>query len=175
MFNIKKMEEEQNRLTKKVVLKDDFDSISSIGGVDVITIDKRLISSIAVCDSKTLALKEESSQVSKAEMPYISGFRAYREGKAITEAFLKLKEKPDMLMFVGNGILHPRKIGLASHMGILLDVPSIGVAKTLVCGTLEGSRILLDGRIVGETVITREHARPLIVSPGHRITLKTSV
>lgn len=175
MLNIEKLKEEQSRLAKKVILKDEFESLEAIAGVEVIFLDMQLICSIASCGYKTMALKEEAHEVMQSDMPYISGFRAYREGKAITNAYLKLKEKPTIMIFAGNGILHPRRFGLASHMGILLDQPSVGVAKQLLCGELKGNKILLDGKIIGEAVATREHANPVFVSPGHKISLKTSV
>ena len=175
MLSIEKLKEEQIKLSKKIILKDEFEDIKTIAGVEVIFLGRRMICSAASCDYKNMALKEEVHEVMQSDMPYLSGFRAYREGKAVTNAYLKLKEKPTIMMFAANGILHPRRLGLASHMGILLDQPSIGVAKQLLCGELKGNRIVLDGKTVGEAVATREHANPVFVSPGHKISLKTSV
>lgn len=175
MLNIEKLKEEQSRLAKKVILKDEFEDIKIVAGVEVIFLNRKLVCSIASYGYKTMELKEESYEVMESNLPYISGFRVYREGKAITNAYLKLKEKPTIIMFAGNGILHPRRLGLASHMGILLDQPSIGVVKKLLCGELKNNKVYLEGKIVGEAVITREHANPIFVSPGHKISLKTSV
>ncbi len=175
MADLEKLKEEQLKLAKKVILKDDFDSISTVAGVDSIFIDKTVISSIVICGYPIIEAKEQSYEVGKVNMPYISGFRAYREGKSITDAYIKLKEKPSIMMFTGSGILHQRRIGLASHMGILLDIPTIGVSKSLLCGEEKSSKIHFEGKIAGEAVPTREHANPIFVSPGHKISLKTSV
>ena len=175
MVDLDKLKEEQLKLAKKVILKDDFEKLELIGGVDQSFYKDEVISAIVVCDCKTMEVKEKVFAVVKAKVPYISGFMAYREGPAISEAYAKLQNKPDIMIVDGNGILHPRKIGIASHIGILLDQAAIGVAKQLLLGEVKNSKVYVDKEIRAELITTREHSKPIYVSPGHKITLKTSV
>ena len=95
MFDLKKMEEEQSRIAKKVILKDSFDSSNFIGGVDSTYHEKLAISAIVIWDIKKSEIIEKVYAVQKAKVPYISGFLAFREGPSISEAFSKLNQKPD--------------------------------------------------------------------------------
>ena len=170
-----KLKVEQLKLAKKVILKDSFDKLELVAGVDQAYHQNDVISAIVVCDYKTMEIKEKTFAVVKAKIPYLTGFLAYREGPAISEAFVKLSIQPDVMMLDGNGILHPRKFGLASHMGVLLDIPSIGIAKQLLIGDVKEYKIYVDKELRGELVTTREHSRPIYISPGHKISLRTSV
>jgi deoxyribonuclease V len=115
--------------------------------------------------------------------PYVPGLLSFREGPALTKALRQIEKKPDVIIFDGQGIAHPRGLGLASHMGLLLNRPSIGCAKTRLMGThppvpeSKGSTVLLtyQGRVIGSVVRTRTRVKPLFVSVGHRITLEQSV
>jgi deoxyribonuclease V len=117
------------------------------------------------------------------KFPYVPGLLSFREAPALTKAFRKIRRKPDVIIFDGQGIAHPRGMGLASHMGLILDCPSIGCAKTRLVGThpllpeTRGSIVLLtdQGRVVGSAVRTRERVKPVFVSPGHAITLEESI
>ena len=175
MLDLNKLINEQLKLAEKVIINDTFESQKTVGGADQSFEGESIISAIVVCDSKTLKVIEKCYAIAKAKMPYIAGFLAYREGPAIAEAFAKLEYKPDIMIFDGSGILHPRRCGLASHMGVLLDVPSIGVAKEISLGEINGKIIYVDKEARAEAVITKEHARPLYISPGHRISLHKSV
>ena len=114
--------------------------------------------------------------------PYIPGLLSFREIPAVLKAMEQLEAKPDLLLCDGQGIAHPRRCGIASHLGVLLDIPSIGVAKTRLTGihgTLpepKGSRIpLMDGdEQIGSVLRTRTGVKPLYVSPGHRISIATA-
>src|SRR3989338_10660262 len=175
MVDFSKLKEEQLKLAKKVVTKDSFEKLESIAGVDCAYNHDYIISAIVVCDYKTMEVKEKVFAVAKAKIPYLAGFLAYREGPAISEAYAKLQQKPDIVIFDGNGILHPRRIGLASQMGILLDINSIGVAKQLLVGEVKGNKVYVDKEARAKLIVTREHSKPIYVSPGHKISLKTSV
>jgi deoxyribonuclease V len=108
---------------------------------------------------------------------------SFREGPILVNTFQKLKIKPDVMIYDGQGIAHPRGIGLASHMGLWLDLPSIGCTKNpllndFICpGPLKGSFELIrrEGKEVGAVLRTKEKVKPLFVSPGHRIDLRTSI
>jgi deoxyribonuclease V len=174
-MNISKLKEEQLKLAKKVVIKDSFDKLEAIGGVDCSYEGDNIISAIVVSDYKTLEVKEKVYAISRATVPYVSGFLAYREGPAISSAYSKLERRPDVMILDGNGILHPRRCGLASHLGVLLEQASIGIAKQLLIGDIKNNLVYVDKEVRGQVVATREHSKPIYVSPGHKISLKTSV
>ncbi len=175
MVDIKKLIKEQERLAKKVSLKNEYGSIKLIGGVDQSYKGDKIISALVVIDAQTLDIVEKVYAVSIAPLPYIPGFLSYREMPVILEAFAKLEKKPDLLMVDGNGILHPRRIGIACHIGIILDIPTVGVAKKLLCGKEKGDSVELDGEKRATIIRTKEHAKPLYVSPGHKISMKNAV
>jgi deoxyribonuclease V len=175
MMDFAKLKEEQLKLAKKVTLKDSFDNRELIAGVDCAYNQYDAIAAIVVCDYQSLKVKEKAFAIVKAKVPYVKGFLAYREGSAISEAYAKLENKPDLMIFDGNGILHPRKIGLASHMGVLLDIASIGIAKQLLVGEVKGKKVYVEKEARAELIVTKAHSKPIYISPGHKISLKTSV
>jgi deoxyribonuclease V len=113
----------------------------------------------------------------RSPFPYVPGLLSFREAPLYVEAFAQLRVRPDLLLCDGQGVAHPRRLGLASHLGILFDLPSIGVAKSRLVGSYRdpGSRrgcstLLRDqGEVVGRVVRTRTQVRPLFISPGHRL------
>ena len=174
MIDINKLKEEQIKLAQKVVISDSVKKIKTIAGAEQAFIENKVISAIVVCSYDTLETIEKIYAVAEAKMQYISGYMFYREGPALIEAFNKLENKPDILIVNGNGILHPRRIRMASHAGILLDMPTIGIAKSLMIGEKKGDTIYVDKEARGYELTTREHANPIYVSPGHKVSLKTS-
>lgn len=174
-FNVEKSKEEQKKLARKVITKDDFDEINTVGGVDQAFFDNKIISAIVVCEYPTMKIVEQKYAVVDAKIPYIPGYLSYRESPAVVEAFNLLETKPDILMVDGHGITHPRKLGMASHIGLNLDIPTIGVAKKMLVGEVKDDKIYVDNELRGMLVRTREHAKPLIVSIGHRISLRTAI
>ena len=175
MIDFAKLEEEQRKLAKKVIISDYFDKLELIGGVHAAYQQDDIVSAIVVCDYKTMDVKERVFAIAKARIPYVPGFLAFREGPSISEAYAKLEIKPDILIFGGNGILHPRRCGLASHMGVLLDQSAIGVAKQLFIGDEKGSVIYVGKEARAGLVLTREYSKAVYVSPGHKISLKSSI
>ena len=172
---VNKFKEEQLRLAKKVVVKDEFDEIKLVGGVDQSFKDNKIISAFIVCDYKTMEVVERKYAIVEASVPYIPGYLSYREAPAAVEAFLKLEKKPDIILVEAHGIAHPRKFGMASHVGLLLDKPTIGVAKKLLFGEVKNDKIVIGEEVRGFSLITKEHAKPIFISPGHKISLKTSL
>ncbi|MCX8146850.1 MAG: endonuclease V [Candidatus Woesearchaeota archaeon] len=173
-MNIQKLKEEQLKLAEKVIIIDSFDKIKYIGGCDQSYSGNKIISCVVVMDEK-MKIVDKAFAEKECNFPYIPGFLSYRESPAVVEAFNKLKIKPDILMVDGNGILHPRRFGMASHLGIILDIPTIGITKSLLIGKVIDGKIEVDKEIRGMEVKTREFSNPLYVSPGHRISLKTAV
>ena len=174
MIDTNKLIAEQIKLAKKVIISDKVKSIKLIGGVEQAFDQNKVLSSIVVCNAKDYKVLEEKNAMAEAKIPYISGYRFYREGPTMIEAFSKLEQKPDVLIVNGNGILHPRRIGIASHIGILLDIPTIGVSKKLMLGEMKENTIYVEKEARGYQIVTKEHAKPLFISPGHMVSLKTS-
>lgn len=126
---------------------------------------------------------EDSTAEMEISFPYVPGLLTFREGPALLRALSRLKQTPDLLLFDGQGIAHPEGMGIASHMGLLLHIPSIGCAKSRLVGEhrepgmKRGSRarLILDGRTVGAVLRTRDGVKPVFVSPGHGIDLEGAI
>jgi deoxyribonuclease V len=119
-----------------------------------------------------------------AALPYVPGLLAFREAPALLDAFAELPEQPDLVLVDGHGISHPRGLGVASHVGVLLDLPTIGVAKSILVGSpagelgeAPGSQVPLTwrGRVIGTVLRTRHRVQPVYVSVGHRVSLEGAV
>ena len=169
----------QNRLREQVCLYNNVGAVSSVVGVDVGFHDHGERAQAAAVRYSWPGLKPIESHLDseRVEMPYRSGLLSFRELPAILAALTCLSEPPELILCDGQGIAHPRRLGIASHLGVLLDVPTIGVAKTLLVGdhapvpTERGSEVaLLDGEErIGTVLRTRSRVRPVYVSPGHRL------
>jgi len=133
--------------------------------------------------NKQLELIEEATAVGKARFPYIPGLLSFREAPILLMAFRKLKNNPDIVLFDGQGIAHPRHFGLASHMGLILDKPSIGCAKSRLVGeygSVENtagaySKLIYENKIVGVVLRTKKNTKPVFISPGHRTNLTFAI
>jgi len=130
-----------------------------------------------------LAPLEEKTAVKKGIFPYVPGLLTFREGPALLEAFGRLENKPDLIFFDGQGLAHPRRLGLASHLGIFLDTPSIGCAKSRLVGRYTQppekkggwTRLTDRGELVGAVLRTRTGVSPVFVSVGHRVDLDSAI
>lgn len=177
----------QRELQKRVITKNDFEKIETVAGADIAIVsdEKKLVCGIIVFSYPDLKEIERVSVKCDEKFPYIPGLLSFREGPAIIEAFGNLKNKPDALMIDGQGIAHPRGLGIASHVGVLLNVPAIGVAKSRLYGKYNeppdsaGSWTPLvspyKGTTVGAVVRTKKGTKPVFVSIGHKVDLKTAV
>ncbi|TMQ86958.1 endonuclease V [Actinomadura soli] len=142
----------------------------------------RLAAAVVVLDSATLHVVEESVAVGTAAFPYVPGLFAFRELPTLLEALRDLKTTPDLLVCDGFGVAHPRRFGLACHLGVLTGVPTIGVGKTAFVGAYEPpgrrrgdtSPLLDGGQVVGRVLRTRDDVKPVFVSVGHRTDLDTA-
>ena len=169
------LKREQHKLAPRIILRDNFTRINTVGGADWALLDDKLIACIIVCEFPSLKLKEKATFILHNPLPYKPGFLAYRAMPAVIEAFNKLNEEPDILMIRGGGILHSRRIGIASHVGLALNQATLGVTDKLKLGVVENGKIINRGEILGFEVKTREHARSIYVSPGHLVSLGTSL
>ncbi|MEE9223169.1 MAG: endonuclease V [Thermoplasmata archaeon] len=180
---LEKMRKEQERLAAKVSLEDGFDASRLIGGVDVAYDGDNAYAGCVILDAEKMKLVEERRLSGKVSFPYVSTYLSYRELPMIKRIYSKLKNKPDVLMVDGNGILHPRRIGIASHVGIELDIPTIGVAKRLLLGRLgkvpekigDFSSIIHKGKVVGMALKTSKSDNYVYVSPGHKVSMKSAL
>jgi deoxyribonuclease V len=145
--------------------------------------DTRLFAAVVVYDARSNEVIERVGVESPMVFPYVPGLLSFREAPGILEAFGKLKSSVDVVLCDGQGIAHPRRVGLASHLGLWLEIPTIGCAKSLFCGTgpepgLEkgSTSPLMDrGEQVGVIVRTKRRVKPLYVSPGHLLDLASAV
>ena len=180
---LEKMRKEQERLAAKVSLEDGFSASRLIGGVDVAYDGNNAYAACVVLDAEKMKLVEERRLSGKVSFPYVSTYLSYRELPMIKRIYSKLKNKPDVLMVDGNGILHPRRIGIASHVGIELDIPTIGVAKRLLLGRLgkvpekigDFGSIIHKGKVVGMALKTTKSDNYVYVSPGHKVSMKSAL
>ncbi len=173
-INLKKLEQEQDKLAKQLDLKDsiDFSSVEKIGAIDNAFFQNKIISGCVVVNDDMEILEQEYFS-DKMRFPYISGFRAYRELPTMVEAFNKLDEKPDVVFINGQGIAHP-KLGIASHFSISAGVPTIGVASSLLVGEVKGKDIVLNKKKVGKVLVSKPGSRPMYISPGNLISIETA-
>ncbi|MDY6965450.1 MAG: deoxyribonuclease V [Halobacteriota archaeon] len=173
----------QENIALKTVTSDQLDRLVVIGGVDQAFYDDKIISGIVLLDYDSLEELESVYTVMDVDFPYIPGFLAFREAPSVIEAFSRLKIKPDMLIVDGCGINHPRFAGLATHVGVELDIPTIGVAKKILCGDFkkepqevgEFSEIAYKGRRVGAIFKSKKNCNPIIIAPGHKVSLESSI
>jgi deoxyribonuclease V len=175
----------QEDLRDRVVLKKTLSEVKKIGGGDVAYSEDRdlLLGAIVVLSFPGVEILDMSTAYGKIPFPYIPGLLSFREGPILVQIFEKLKVKPDIMVFDGQGIAHPRRFGLASHLGLWFDLPSIGCAKTpllgesVTPGASKGSFKLIrrEGEEIGAVLRTKDNVKPLFISPGHRIDVTTSI
>jgi deoxyribonuclease V len=175
----------QHELAKLVSAKDEVSDIRLVAGVDISVRKAGGVARGAVVVLNYPELKPIEIQTAEKaiEFPYIPGLLSFRESPVILAACEKLINIPDLILVDGQGIAHPRRLGLASHLGILWDKPTIGCAKSLLCGehrpveTEPGSfSDLLDGEeTIGAALRTRANSKPVYVSLGHKISLEAAI
>ncbi len=170
----------QRELSKIVIRERQFGELKTVAGADlsILTSENKLICGIILFSYPDLAEIERVYTVSDERFPYIPGLLAFREGPAIIETFKKLGQRPDLLIIDGQGIAHPRGFGIACHVGVLLDIPAMGIAKKRLYGNYDapgekrGSSSPLmskEGGVIGSVLRTRDNTKPVFVSPGHRL------
>lgn len=175
----------QKQLREKLRIADDFSPPETVLGVDVgynLTTGMSR-ASIVLMDLATLTSQQNIVVETPTTFPYISGLLSFREIPAILAAIAQLEAMPDILMVDGHGIAHPRRMGIAAHLGALLDMPSLGVAKKKLCGNHEepedrkGSTVPLfhRGEQIGIVLRSREGVKPLYISPGHRMGMDSAL
>ncbi len=177
----------QQTLREKLILYDDGipDKIKTITGADISYSrgSDLFFAAVVLFEFPSMEVIEETSFTERVSFPYIPGLLSFREGLPLLKAFKKLRIVPDVAIFDGQGIAHPRGFGLASHMGLFLNIPTIGCAKTKLAGKYDEpgnevgdySDLILNDRIVGAVLRTKKNVKPVFVSQGHRIGLQRAV
>jgi len=176
----------QNNLKKQLILHDGVKTEPAhiIAGADISygRNSDLFFAAVVVLSYPDMEPIEEAHAIEKVSFPYIPGLLSFREGPVLLKAFENLQRTPDIVMFDGQGIAHPRGVGLAAHLGLFLDIPAIGCAKSRLCGEhrepgpLPGNHedLLYQGQVIGAVLRTKARVRPVFVSPGHRISLERS-
>ncbi|MGA2916013.1 MAG: deoxyribonuclease V [Sedimentisphaerales bacterium] len=175
----------QKSLAGRLQVRPFTKKLKTIGGLDCAFTDdkKNIIACVIVMSAKTFEIIETSYTVQPVNFPYIPGLLSFREAPACLAAIEKLKTTPDCFIVDGQGIAHPRRLGIASHLGLFLDVPTMGCAKSRLIGDFtppsfrKGSTsLLLDkGEIIGSVVRTRNNVKPVFVSVGNKCRLVDAI
>ena len=173
----------QLKLRNKMSRPRGFDKIEKIAGADVGYLKDMAIGGVVIMEFPGLEVVEKAFFFSPIKFPYLPGLLTFREGPPLLGAFKRIKSKIDLILFDGQGIAHPRRMGIATHLGLLLDKATIGCAKSKLIGQYsppeaeKGSFELLrdEEKVLGAVVRTKDKVKPVFVSPGHRINLDTSI
>lgn len=175
----------QRELAAQVRCEDDLGPVRTIAGVDVSMnrFSPEGFAAIVVLSVPDLQVIEVAGARTRLAMPYIPGLLSFREIPMLLEAWAQLKTKPDLLMVDGHGIAHPRRLGIAAHLGVYLDVPAIGCGKSILSGKHEplapvrGAKAPLMHRdeVIGYALRTKNKVNPVFVSCGHRVSQETAV
>jgi len=175
----------QKELNRRVITNGEPE-IRIVAGADVSVTADRETMTAAVClmTFPDLDPLEKATAKMKTAFPYVPGLLSFREGPVLLKAFGRLKKKPDLIIFDGQGIAHPRRFGIAAHMGVLLGIPSVGCAKSPLYGSYEpvagqrGQKSLItdkDGSVLGACLRTRTGVKPVFISVGNLVSLDYAV
>ncbi len=176
----------QERLRGRVLLVPlAAERIRLVGAADVTYVGEKeaVAAAIVVVDAATGTVVEERTATLRNAFPYVPGYLTFREGPAVLAAWKKLRRTPDAMLFDGHGIAHPRRFGIASHIGVVLSVPSVGCAKKRLVGEHgdpgpnrgDWAPLAIEGETVGAVLRTRPGVKPVFVSPGHRADLASAI
>jgi deoxyribonuclease V len=182
-FSVEKAHRTQIRLSESIILEDEIpDRIRFVAGVDVAYAKDVSIAAVTVLDFDSLILKESQIAVCKTRFPYIPTLLSFREIPPAVQAIQNLRIQPDVFLVDAHGYAHPYRCGFASHLGLVIKKPTIGVAKSMLIGTLERPgknqdivMIKHKGEIIGAQIATKLEQKPVYVSVGHMISLKTAI
>lgn len=175
----------QQQLREQIIITDKVKEVRYVAGVDVGFEDNYKISkaAIVVLSYPELELVEKAIARIPTAFPYVPGYLSFREIPAILAALPQLQRVPDLILCDGQGLAHPRRCGLACHLGVLLDLPTIGVAKSRFIGEHEAvpleqgswKPLVDDGETIGVVLRSRTNVKPIYVSVGHKISLSTAI
>jgi deoxyribonuclease V len=180
-----KAQEIQETLRHRCIVERTIDTgrIRYIAGADAAYADDMIYAAVVVLTFPGLEVVEKTCTARKVPFPYIPGLLSFREGPALLDAFDRLATVPDLIFINGHGYAHPKRFGIASHVGLILDIPSVGIAQRLLTGTaaFPGAErgyvqpVLDRSEVIGMAVRTMEGQKPVFVSAGHRVDLEQAV
>jgi deoxyribonuclease V len=165
-----------------VKLKDEFSEVNIVAGFDVAYNDKAY-GACVIYDYNSKDIIEIKTVKSEIALPYIPTYLAFREIPVIEKLLLSIINKPDVLLVDGNGVLHPYKMGIASHVGVKLNIPTIGCAKSKLCGEIKGNlnktgdhaKVEFENNTLGFAYLSSPRSKkPIYISPGHKVSFKMS-
>ena len=177
----------QHALAKSIIREDQLGEVRHVAGVDMAINENNGMARAAVVllNYPALQIVEQHIYEEPVRMPYVPGLLSFREAPCVLGAFSRLRQLPDLVLVDGVGIAHPRRIGIASHLGLWLDLPTIGCAKSILIGSYDKNALseeagswvplLYRKEIIGAAVRTRTRVNPMFISLGHRISLETSI
>jgi deoxyribonuclease V len=180
-FSISRAHQAQILLSRKVIRQTRLPEkdIKLIAGVDVSYKGDTAIGIVAILDYASMALLETQTAICAVKFPYIPTLLSFREIPPVIAAIRNLKLRPDIFLVDAHGLAHPYRFGFASHLGVALEKPTIGVAKSMLIGapTKIGNEVFLvhDNEIVGAVITTRKDVKPIYVSIGHQVSLESAV
>ncbi|MFQ6107337.1 MAG: endonuclease V [Thermoplasmata archaeon] len=182
-FPLRRLRNEQEKIAREVVPEDGFESIKHVCGFDVAYDNDLAKCAYAVVDAERLDVTDKGVLEARVDFPYIPSYLAYREYPAIKAASERVRVGADILLIDGHGLSHPRRAGIACHVGVKLKRPTIGVAKSLLVGSVEREpskvgdfeRVLDAGDMIGYALRSSTSRRPIYVSPGHLVSFESSV
>ena len=178
-FSTKKAHEMQLRLSRKIILEDRLpEKIRFAAGVDVAYAKNKAIGAVAVLDYDSLALLESQIAICETSFPYVPTLLSFREIPPSVTCIKKLHLQPDVFFVDGQGLAHPYRCGFASHLGLVLGKPTIGVAKSRLIGKIvkkgENTFLIQNGEVIASVITTKQGTKPVYVSIGHMISLETA-
>jgi deoxyribonuclease V len=174
----------QRELAGRIIVEPLTRPVRTVAGTDCAMLPGgRIVAAAVLCDARTLEVIASRHVVQPCTFPYVPGLLSFREAPAVIAAVESLPQRPDLLLCDGQGQAHPRRVGLASHVGLWLDCPTVGVAKSRLCGEHRPvgpnrgnrARLMDHGELVGYVLRTRDRVAPLYISVGHRVTLEQAV
>ncbi|HEU65060.1 MAG TPA: deoxyribonuclease V [Chloroflexi bacterium] len=183
--NVARAREIQSSLARRVITANEVTDLRLVAGIDISSSDAQRVArgAVVVLRYPELSIVEVQVAEGKMEVPYIPGLLSFRESPLILAACEKLHNMPDLILVDGQGIAHPRRLGLASHVGLFLDLPTVGCAKSILCGRHQpvkeeaGSHadLLDNSEVIGAALRTKSGVRPIYVSVGHKIDLASAL
>ncbi len=175
----------QKRLREQVRIAPLARPVKTIAGADISfnKFEPTVYAGIVVLSFPEMEVIEEVGVVSESRFPYVPGLLSFRETPSVLEAWSQLKTEPDALMLDGQGLAHPRRVGIACHVGLLIERPTLGCAKSVLVGQYEEppkergawTELIHKGEVVGAALRTKRNVQPIFVSPGHLIDLEGAI
>ena len=176
--SLEELRELQHKAVQRISLKDGFERLETIAGMDCAYYDRYIICAMVILDYASMEIIEKRHVAREVGLPYIPTYLNFREGCAMVSVFLQASAKPDITVFDSCGINHPIKAGMAAYFGAVMDVPTIGVSKKILCGhaetpvrTGEYHKLMQDDEQTGWVLKSNKRSNPIIIAPGNKVSM----